>query len=144
MPRSSTVGSAYPADWPEIARQVKADAGGRCVRCNRHHDPENGYTLTVHHLDMNPANNAWWNLLPLCQRCHLSVQARVVIERPWVMTAHSEWFKPYAGGYFSWKYLGREASRDEVESNLDWFVDIERRAFGMVSENGETTGEMVK
>lgn len=33
--------------------------------------------LTVHHLDGDKANMRWWNLLALCQFCHLSVQARV-------------------------------------------------------------------
>lgn len=59
-----------------------------------------GYTLTVHHLDLNPSNNVWWNLLPLCQRCHLSIQSRVILERPWLFE-HSEWFKPYVAGYYA-------------------------------------------
>ena len=54
MPRKST--GAYPANWKEIAHQVKEAAGWKCVRCGSAHDPKIGYTLTVHHLDLNPAN----------------------------------------------------------------------------------------
>lgn len=41
----------YPANWGEIAQQVKADAGNRCIRCGHHHDRESGHVLTVHHLN---------------------------------------------------------------------------------------------
>lgn len=126
MTRRST--SAYPADWNNIARAVKDACGWRCVRCQHRHDPELGYTLTVHHADLSPANCAWWNLLPLCQRCHLSIQGRVVLDRPWVMTEHSEWFRPYVAGFYAKKYLGLDLSRDEVEARLDELLDLERRA----------------
>lgn len=81
----------YPKDWSEIAEATKDAAGWRCVRCSHYHDPEAGYSLTVHHLDLNPANCAWWNLPALCQRCHLHIQGRVVMERIWLFD-HSEWF----------------------------------------------------
>lgn len=134
MARSSAAGSTYPAEWPEISQQVKAEAGGRCVRCKHEHDPLTGFTLTVHHLDMNPSNNVWWNLLPLCQRCHLSIQARVVLERPWVMTEHSEWFKPYVAGWYAHRYLGESLTRAEVMLRLPELLDLERTAvFGVAS-----------
>ena len=66
----------YPPDWPEIAQRVKARAGWCCEHCGHPHDPASGHTLTVHHLDGNPANCADDNLVALCQRCHLHVQAR--------------------------------------------------------------------
>jgi hypothetical protein len=56
--------------------------------------------LTVHHLDINPANCEWWNIPALCQRCHLSIQSKVIMERLW-MFEHSDWFKPYAAGYYA-------------------------------------------
>ena len=99
MKRKSPRGSQYPANWPEIAKAVKDAANWRCVRCGKLHDPENGYTLTVHHLDINPENCAWWNIPALCQRCHLSIQSKVVMEQPY-MFSHSEWFKPYAAAYY--------------------------------------------
>jgi hypothetical protein len=70
------------------------------VRCGHHHDPENGYMLTVHHLDLNKSNCRWWNLAALCQRCHLHVQGRVRLDQPW-MFDHSEWIRPYLAGYYA-------------------------------------------
>ena len=126
MGRKST--GVYPADWPDLAATVKREAGGRCVRCNHFHDPENGYTLTVHHLDLNPANSAWWNLLALCQRCHLSIQGRVYLDRPWVMADHSEWFKPYVAGWYARKYLGEDLTRAQTMARLDELLSLERTA----------------
>ena len=88
----------YPADWPEISKRVKDAAGWKCVRCGHAHDPENHYTLTVHHLDMDKSNCAAWNLPALCQRCHLSVQGRVDFAQQY-MLEHSEWMKPYVDGF---------------------------------------------
>jgi hypothetical protein len=75
---------------------------------------------------MSPSNSSWWNLLPLCQKCHLSIQARVVLDRPWVMAEHSEWFKPYAAGFYAQKYLGQELSREEAVARLDELLALER------------------
>ena len=95
MPRKST--GEYPPKWKLIAQAVKDAAGWKCVRCGHAHDVKAGYMLTVHHLDMNPANCEWWNLAALCQKCHLSIQARVIMERPW-MLEHSAWFRPFVAG----------------------------------------------
>jgi hypothetical protein len=99
MPRKSTGGN-YPGNWVDIAQQVKQDAGWKCVRCGHPHDTGSGYTLTVHHLDLDPSNCEWWNLAPLCQRCHLHIQAKVIMAQIWVFE-HSEWFKPYVAGYYA-------------------------------------------
>ena len=99
-----------------------------CVRCDHPHDPAAGYTLTVHHLDLNPANNMWWNLVPLCQRCHLRIQGKVILDRPWVMTEHSEWFKPYVAGFYAWKYRGEKLSRVETMARLDELLALEQAA----------------
>ena len=64
--------NGYPADWPAIAKAVKDAADWQCIRCGHAHEPATGYMLTVHHLDMDKANCAWWNLTALCQRCHLN------------------------------------------------------------------------
>lgn len=92
--------SDYTLDWPQISQKCKEEAGWACVRCGHYNDRETGHVLTVHHLDMNPANNAWWNLAALCQRCHLHIQSKVVMERPY-MYPHSTWFKPYVAGYYA-------------------------------------------
>jgi len=119
MKRKST--SDYPANWNEIANQVKEQAGWECVRCQHSHDPETGHTLTVHHLDMNPANCEWWNIPALCQRCHLHIQSKVVMEQPY-MFEHSSWFKIYAAGYYAAQH-GEETTREYVEANLERLLE---------------------
>lgn len=118
----------YTPDWPEIARSVKDAADWRCVRCRHPHEVETGYVLTVHHLDMDKGNNRWWNLLALCQRCHLSIQARVDLRRPWVLAEHSVWFRLYVAGWYAWRYLGEDVTREEAEQRLDELLALERQA----------------
>lgn len=117
----------YPSDWKEIATRVKEEAGWTCIRCGHTHHVASGHVMTVHHLDLNKSNCAWWNLLPLCQRCHLSIQARVILERPW-MFDHSPWFQPYVAGWYAQRYLGESLSRDEVMCRLDELLALEREA----------------
>jgi hypothetical protein len=83
--------------------------------------------LTVHHLDGNKANGSWWNLLALCQRCHLQIQCRVNPDQPWLFE-HSEWFRPYVAGFYAKKYLGVELTREEVEQRLEELLALERQA----------------
>ncbi len=65
----------YPANWDQIAAEIKLRAGWRCEACGYPHDLPTGHVLTVHHLDGDPANCAYTNLVALCQRCHLHIQA---------------------------------------------------------------------
>jgi hypothetical protein len=44
---------------------------------------------------------------------------------PW---EHSEWFKPYAAGWYAFTYLGEDLSREEVEARLDELLALERVA----------------
>ncbi len=126
MPRKGI--GQYPAQWPAFAMRLKEEAGWRCVRCQHPHDPATGYTLTVHHGTMNKAQpfDHWWAFWVLCQRCHLSVQHRVNLDRPWVMAEHSEWFRVFAAGWYAWKYLGQTLSREDVEARLDELLALER------------------
>jgi hypothetical protein len=112
-PRRST--GNYPPDWPDIAWAVKDAAEWRCVRCNHPHDVPAGFMLTVHHLDLNPANCAWWNIPALCQKCHLTIQARVILEREW-MFEHTPWFKPYVACYYAVRYGILSPTQDYWES----------------------------
>jgi hypothetical protein len=136
----------YPANWKEIASEVKAAAGWRCVRCGHphehpgHHEPCDEHcdasrhpgglndgrqrVLTVHHLDGDKANVRWWNLAALCQVCHLQIQAKVSMEQVWPLE-HSEWFLPYAAGWYAWKYLGLDLSRQEAERRMDELLALE-------------------
>lgn len=80
---------------------------------------------TVHHLDGNKANCRWWNLLALCQRCHLTIQSRVNPQQPY-MLEHSEWFKPYVAGFYAFKYEGRELTRAEAVAEMQRLLAHER------------------
>ena len=119
----------YPADWTEIASRVKDAAGWRCERCGHPHETSIARVecndrcthvadskqrmLTVHHLDMNPANCKPSNLVALCQSCHLSIQSRV------------DWLQSYMfdlPDWMEWRHkqvrrsLSVDASRKENES----------------------------
>lgn len=90
--------------------------------------------LTVHHLTGSWGNTSdakrdcrWWNLAALCQRCHLAIQGKVVMERAFILE-HSDWFKPYAAGWYAWKYEGREITRHEAEADQDRLLALERLA----------------
>jgi len=117
----------YPPGWKEFATQLKEEAGWICKRCGHPHDPPNGYTLTVHHLTMNKAEpfDHWWAFAVLCQRCHLTIQSKVVLDRAYYLP-HSEWFKPFVGAFFAHKYLGVNLTREEVMADLDYWADLER------------------
>lgn len=118
MPRKST--GNYPSNWSELARQVKEDANWHCTRCGHPHDPSVGYCLTVHHLDLNRANSSWWNLVGLCQRCHLHIQAKVFLNRVWFFE-HSDWFKPYVAGYYG-HVVDQHPTREQVIANPDVYL----------------------
>ena len=83
--------------------------------------------LTVHHLYGDKADCRGWNLAAVCQRCHLRVQRTVVMPRvfPW---EHTEWFKPYAAGWYAHAYLGDDLSREETLARLDELLALERVA----------------
>lgn len=82
--------------------------------------------LTVHHFDGDKQNDVWWNLLSLCQRCHLEIQAKVDPHQPF-MFEHSNWLKPYVAGFYAWKYEGKMVTREEAEKRLDQLLAYERR-----------------
>lgn len=81
--------------------------------------------LTVHHLTGVKADLHWWNLAALCQRCHLTIQGRVVMERAFILE-HSDWFKPYAAGWYAHKYLGEDLTREEAVARQDELLALER------------------
>jgi hypothetical protein len=82
--------------------------------------------LTVHHLDEDKANCRWWNLAALCQRCHLRMQRAVVMGRPYHYE-HSAWFRPYAAGFYAWKYEGVDLDRAETELRMPELLAYEHR-----------------
>lgn len=82
--------------------------------------------LTVHHLDGDKMNCRWWNLAALCQRCHLTIQGRVKMHRPFFLE-HSEWFKPYVAGFYAWSVLGEDLTREQVMSRLGELLSLANR-----------------
>ncbi len=82
------------------------------------HDPEisEHRILTVHHLDGVKENLAWWNLMPACQRCHLTIQGKVQMDQGYQLP-HSEWFLSYVAGFYA-QVLEEQPSREEVEADL--------------------------
>lgn len=131
--------NTYPADWPQISYQTKEAAGWRCVRCGHPNEkpgrpvpcdarcthprePVKQRMLTVHHLDGDKANCAWWNLAALCQACHLRIQGKVIMARVWLFE-HSEWFKPYVGGFYA-RQLGLCEEKEYVLLNVELLIAI--------------------
>ena len=84
----------YPENFDEIADFIKDAADRQCVRCHHEHDVETHFVLTVHHLDMDKPNVQPWNLVALCQRCHLRVQGKVDFNQQY-MFGHSAWLTPF-------------------------------------------------
>lgn len=85
--------------------------------------------LTVHHLNGVKYDCRWWNLAALCQRCHLTIQGRVVMERVYPLE-HSEWFKPHAAGWYAADYLGEELTREETMARLEELLALELQTTG--------------
>jgi hypothetical protein len=83
--------------------------------------------LTVHHLNGDKMDCRWWNLVALCQRCHLQIQGKVQMARVWPWE-HSMWFKPYVAGYYAHAYLGEDLTREQVDERLEELLALERVA----------------
>ena len=79
--------------------------------------------LTVHHLTGKKGDNRWWNLLPLCQVCHLQIQGKVIPEVPYLWP-HSEWFKPYVCGFYAAFYGNRDITREEAMADPDRWLKL--------------------
>ena len=65
----------YPADWKQISRRIRQEAGQRCLWCSAANGDPNPATgskvvLTVAHLNHLPEDCRRANLVALCQRCH--------------------------------------------------------------------------
>ena len=86
--------NTYPENWILIAERLKMKVGGKCEHCEHPHDPSVGRTLTVHHLDGDKSNCREENLVALCQRCHLSIQAHFAPGQTYLFDSLPEWKKP--------------------------------------------------
>lgn len=112
----------YNPDGKEKRRAAREAAGNKCIRCGS--PSVAGRILTTHHFDGNKANDAWWNLMALCQVCHLQVQSKVDPETPFFLE-HSEWAKPYVAGFYALKYEGKMILREEAMERLDELLAYE-------------------
>jgi len=111
-------------------RAIEAHAEARIIFCstvNQNPLVAEWRILTVHHLDGDKSNCVWWNCLPLCQRCHLTIQTRVIPEIPYFLE-HSDWFKPYVAGFYAKKYEGKLITREEATARMDELLAYERIA----------------
>lgn len=109
----------YPEDWPEIAERIKQKNGWKCERCGHAHDPEAGYTLTVHHLIADKSLCENWNLAALCQRCHLSIQARInMFQKIFEFVDIADWFKPHLDGFQAWQRRGWQDMLEVLEEKI--------------------------
>ena len=115
----------YNADGKEKRRLARESVGNKCIRCGS--PSVKGKILTTHHFDGDKSNDEWWNLLPLCQVCHLHIQGKVDPETPFFFE-HSDWIKPYAAGFYAKKYEGRNITRHEADCRQAELLAYERRA----------------
>lgn len=95
----------YPEEWGAIAFRMKDLGNWRCERCGHVHDVESGHVLTVHHLWPDKSLCEEWNLAVLCQRCHLSVQARVdmlFVAEQGCLFCFPGWLDSHVEGFRKW------------------------------------------
>lgn len=125
----------YVPNRKEVHNAVRAAAGNRCIRCGHpegdkfetrvrcddecvHPNDGKMRVLTVHHLNGDKSDNRWWNTLALCQSCHLTIQGRVIPERPWLFS-HTKWFVPYVCGFYASYYGGTAITREQADADPD-------------------------
>ena len=71
----------YPSDWKQISIRIRERAGGKCEFCGAENYMPHPITgskvvLTVAHLNHDPMDCRDENLKALCQRCHLTYDAK--------------------------------------------------------------------
>ena len=80
MPIKKENKSRYPSNWKQIRMEILDRAGNKCEFCGieNHTINERGskVVLTIAHLDNIPEHCEPSNLRALCQKCHLSYDAK--------------------------------------------------------------------
>lgn len=111
----------YPQNWKQISKEAKDAAFWRCESCERPHDPDNFFTLTVHHIDRDKQNVDWWNLAVLCKDCHVALHRRENL-MTYLDLANEPWFRPHLAGAIAHLVLGRTISRADAMRNHDIYA----------------------
>ena len=77
--------SRYHPEWETVSRYVRELFNYHCARCDKDcRKTKNAQmVLQVHHIDENPANNAFENLIPLCASCHLKIEGEARLHAPY-------------------------------------------------------------
>lgn len=124
-----------PGEWVELdlamrgetAAEARLDDGPES-RIERYEIEARWRILTVHHLNGVKADLRWWNLVSLCQRCHLTIQAKVYLERPW-RRPHSDWFRPFVAAYYAWSILEIDVPEpfEPGDPRIDEYLALELR-----------------
>lgn len=102
-------------EWTTVPLNIDADAEQQA----------SWRILTVHHLNGRKHDLRWWNLISVCQRCHLWLQRRVIMERVYPFE-HDEYFKPHAAGWYAYAYRGENLTRAQTEARMDELLALER------------------
>ena len=74
----------YHEEWKNISRYIRELFNYHCSRCGlycRVADSRKDL-LQVHHIDENPENNNFENLIPLCATCHLKIEKEARLHAP--------------------------------------------------------------
>lgn len=121
----------YHEDQDEINRLVKERAKWKCIRCGHDHDFESSHVLTVHHFDLDKSNNLWFNLLPLCQRCHLSVQAKMSTANTDYLNC-PEWYIKYFSARLVYERTGILIDEDAVEELVSMYIEMFRQNIDLI------------
>ena len=86
--------------FKEVRPKILNRDGMECVQCDSRKQ------LQVHHINLNPSDNRWSNLVTLCVRCHMKLHGT---ERTTSRAILWPWLSRYASqpwsGTFKWKEL---------------------------------------
>ena len=66
----------YHLEWKNISRYIRELFNYHCACCGKYCNTPSCRKdlLQVHHIDENPENNSFENLIPLCSVCHMWIE----------------------------------------------------------------------
>ena len=75
----------YHEEWQNISRYIRELFNYHCVCCGLYCKAPSRQKdlLQVHHIDENPENNDFENLIPLCATCHLRIEKEARLHAPY-------------------------------------------------------------